>query len=224
MYQKIRFSHKYLIISIYMDFLRFSFPFFCIHWLMGYILSLCLLRKTINNKTPFKQKIYIPQDALIFSSIIALLVDLGLVYAAIKIAPIGSDEFKDFCGTGLIAHMAVYLRFVILWFICADNIVLKRNIILKWFVILSTVFYAVAYSTKGSIVLVLLSVIIIRKIILNKSMKIFHLLLLVISSLFVFFISYSIVFGYAAPWNFIFNHTFFYWRTRQTLWSRPCRC
>lgn len=153
---------------------------------MGYILSLCLLRKTINNKTPFKQKIYIPQDALIFSSIIALLVDLGLVYAAIKIAPIGSDEFKDFCGTGLIAHMAVYLRFVILWFICADNIVLKRNIILKWFVILSTVFYAVAYSTKGSIVLVLLSVIIIRKIILNKSMKIFHLLLLVISSLFVF--------------------------------------
>lgn len=37
MYQKIRFSHKYLIISIYMDFLRFSFPFFCIHWLMGYI-------------------------------------------------------------------------------------------------------------------------------------------------------------------------------------------
>ena len=34
-------------------------------------------------------------------------------------------------------------------------------------------------------------------------MKIFHLLLLVISSLFVFFISYSIVFGYAAPWNFV---------------------
>lgn len=82
-----------------------------LYWLVGYILSLCLLRKTINNKTPFKQKIYIPQDALIFSSIIALLVDLGLVYAAIKIAPIGSDEFKDFCGTGLIAHMAVYLRY-----------------------------------------------------------------------------------------------------------------
>lgn len=190
---------------------------------MDYILSLCLLRKTINNKTPFKQKIYIPQDALIFSSIIALLVDLGLVYAAIKIAPIGSDEFKDFCGTGLIAHMAVYLRFVILWFICADNIVLKRNIILKWFVILSTVFYAVAYSTKGSIVLVLLSVIIIRKIILNKSMKIFHLLLLVISSLFVFFISYSIVFGYAAPWNFIFNHTFFYFVSSIASFSQYCK-
>lgn len=194
-----------------------------LYWLVGYILSLCLLRKTINNKTPFKQKIYIPQDALIFSSIIALLVDLGLVYAAIKIAPIGSDEFKDFCGTGLIAHMAVYLRFVILWFICADNIVLKRNIILKWFVILSTVFYAVAYSTKGSIVLVLLSVIIIRKIILNKSMKIFHLLLLVISSLFVFFISYSIVFGYAAPWNFIFNHTFFYFVSSIASFSQYCK-
>ena len=37
MYQKIRFSHKYLIISIYMDFLRFSFPFFYIRWLMGYM-------------------------------------------------------------------------------------------------------------------------------------------------------------------------------------------
>ena len=31
-----------------------------LYWLVGYILSLCLLRKTINNKTPFKQKIYIP--------------------------------------------------------------------------------------------------------------------------------------------------------------------
>lgn len=38
MYQKTRFSHKYLIISIYIDFLRFCFPFFCIHWLMVYTL------------------------------------------------------------------------------------------------------------------------------------------------------------------------------------------
>ena len=80
-----------------------------------------------------------------------------------------------------------------------------------------------AYSTKGSIVLVLLSVIIIRKIILNKSMKIFHLLLLVISSLFVFFISYSIVFGYAAPWNFIFNHTFFYFVSSIASFSQYCK-
>lgn len=36
MYQKTRFSHKYLIISIDIDFLRFCFPFFYIHWLMGY--------------------------------------------------------------------------------------------------------------------------------------------------------------------------------------------
>lgn len=36
MYQKTRFLHKYLIISIYIDFLRFCFPFFCIRWLMGY--------------------------------------------------------------------------------------------------------------------------------------------------------------------------------------------
>ena len=36
MYQKTRFLHKYLIISIYIDFLRFCFPFFCIRWLMDY--------------------------------------------------------------------------------------------------------------------------------------------------------------------------------------------
>lgn len=37
MYQKTRFSHKYLIISINIDFIRFCFPFFYIRWLMGYI-------------------------------------------------------------------------------------------------------------------------------------------------------------------------------------------
>lgn len=36
MYQKSSDLRKYLIISIYIDFLRFYFPFFCIHWLMGY--------------------------------------------------------------------------------------------------------------------------------------------------------------------------------------------
>lgn len=35
MYQKSSDLRKYLIISIYIDFLRFYFPFFCIHWLMG---------------------------------------------------------------------------------------------------------------------------------------------------------------------------------------------
>lgn len=36
MYQKSSDLRKHLIISIYIDFLRFYFPFFCIHWLMGY--------------------------------------------------------------------------------------------------------------------------------------------------------------------------------------------
>lgn len=39
MYQKSSDLRKYLIISIYIDFLRFYFPFFCIHWLMGYNLK-----------------------------------------------------------------------------------------------------------------------------------------------------------------------------------------
>lgn len=35
MYQKSSDLRKHLIIRIYIDFLRFYFPFFCIHWLMG---------------------------------------------------------------------------------------------------------------------------------------------------------------------------------------------
>lgn len=37
MYQKAPYLRKYLIISIYIDFIRFCFPLFYIHWLMGYI-------------------------------------------------------------------------------------------------------------------------------------------------------------------------------------------
>lgn len=40
MYQKLSDLRKRLIISIYIDFLRFCFPFFYIHWLMGYRFSI----------------------------------------------------------------------------------------------------------------------------------------------------------------------------------------
>lgn len=36
MYQKSSYFQKYLIISNYIDFIHFYFPFFCIYWLMGY--------------------------------------------------------------------------------------------------------------------------------------------------------------------------------------------
>lgn len=44
MYQKSSDLRKHLIISIYIDFLRFYFPFFCIHWLMGYDSIILLVR------------------------------------------------------------------------------------------------------------------------------------------------------------------------------------
>ncbi len=40
MHQKSSDLRKHLIIRIYIDFLRFYFPFFCIHWLMDYDLLL----------------------------------------------------------------------------------------------------------------------------------------------------------------------------------------
>lgn len=36
MYQKSFVLHKKLIISSYIDYIQFCFPFFCIDWLMGY--------------------------------------------------------------------------------------------------------------------------------------------------------------------------------------------
>ena len=45
MYQKLSDLRKRLIVSIYIDFLRFCFPFFYIHWLMGnYLLSADIAR------------------------------------------------------------------------------------------------------------------------------------------------------------------------------------
>ena len=41
MNQKSSYLQKYLIISIYIDFVRFYFPFFCTRWLMGYELLGC---------------------------------------------------------------------------------------------------------------------------------------------------------------------------------------
>lgn len=52
MYQKSSYLHKYLIISNYIDFICFYFPFFCIHWLMGYdILSADIARNAHDFRT-----------------------------------------------------------------------------------------------------------------------------------------------------------------------------
>lgn len=48
MYQKSSDLRNHLIISIYIDFLRFYFPFFCIHWLMGYHYEVTDWAKRIN--------------------------------------------------------------------------------------------------------------------------------------------------------------------------------
>ena len=39
MYQKLSDLRKYLIISVYVDFIRFCFLFFFLHWLMGNIVE-----------------------------------------------------------------------------------------------------------------------------------------------------------------------------------------
>ena len=71
MHRKSSDLRKCLIISIYMDFLRFCFPFFCIRWLMGYIWASPASHRTTTEYRP-KPRPALPEHPCLCRSSLAV--------------------------------------------------------------------------------------------------------------------------------------------------------
>lgn len=208
----------------YLDFYHLYFPsiyVWCIglllFWITGFIMSATILKKTIVEKHPFKFSITpnIEKIILFLSIITAIISNIRLFRGYRIFGELGGEEFEAYLGSGLTAHIAILLRFLSVFsFICISfSKEEKIRILCHLFVIISALLFCIAYTTKSSLLITLLSGIIARLAIRNKKIKIKWIFPTIILSFLVFFISYSLVFGYAAPLEFIVHHTLFYLTT-----------
>ena len=193
-----------------------------IYWFIGYLFAVLVLKKNVVREFPFYQDVRFEKWIFILCFILAVFININIIYASKFIAPIGSDYFKDYIGTGVVAHIAIFLRFTILYIIMVKNIPSRIYIYMKWFIVLTVFFQAIVYTTKGALIILIMSVVLNCKIYSNAKIKIRYILVALISSLFIFFISYSIVFGEAAPLDFIYNHTYFYFVSSIASLSNYC--
>lgn len=183
-------------------------------WITGLILSTIILKKTIVEKYPFKFSISENTEKIIlFISVITAIVSNINVFRGYRIfGEFGGEDFEAYLGNGLTAHIAVFLRFLSVFsfiYISFSN-GKKLKALCHLFVIISALLFCIAYTTKSSLLITLLSGIIARLAIRNKKIKIKWIFPIIVLALGVFFISYSLIFGYAAPLDFIIHHALFY--------------
>ncbi len=205
----------------YLGFYNIYFPsiyVWCIglflFWITGFIMSTIILKKTIVEKYPFKFSISKNTEKIIlFTSTITAIVSNINVFRGYRIfGEFGGEDFEAYLGSGLTAHIAVFLRFLSVFsfiYISFSN-GKKLRALCHLFVIISALFFCMAYTTKSSLLITLLSGIIARLAIRNKKIKIKWIFPTIVLAFLVFFISYSLVFGYAAPFDFIVHHTLYY--------------
>ncbi|MFV0230408.1 oligosaccharide repeat unit polymerase [Empedobacter falsenii] len=124
----------------------------------------------------------------------------------------GGDATEKYLGSGLIAHLSIIYKFLaILSFLVirfkGDKILFIKNL----FIIVVSILLSFLYATKSGILLLLLGFIFSRILYFNIKIKIWHVLLLLCFSYLVFLISYSVSFGFQAPFEFINNHILIYY-------------
>lgn len=185
-----------------------------IFWITGVLLSILFVGKTITNKNPFTFPISISTEKIIlFLGVLTAIISDINIYRGYRIfGGMGSEEFEAFLGTGITAHIAILLRFISVFsFVSISFSKEKRKrFFLHLFVIISALLFCMAYTTKSALLITFLSGVLARLMIRNKKIKIKWILPAIILAFLVFFVSYSIVFGYAAPIDFILNHILFY--------------
>lgn len=124
----------------------------------------------------------------------------------------GGDATEKYLGSGLIAHLSIVYKFLaILSFLVirfkGDKVLFAKNL----FIISVAILLSFLYATKSGILLLLLGFIFCRILYFNIRIKIWHVLLLLCFSYLIFLISYSVSFGFQAPFEFINNHILVYY-------------
>lgn len=197
-------------------------------WMGGIIISM-FINPTGNEKFPTdkyleaikKNKKYI----LLFGILLAVYVDVYLFINLLKLGFSFNDDWESTIGTGTFAHICLFFKLISIFsFICIS----KKNRLFAnigyIYIFISALTLSILYTVKSGFLILLLSAILARMYIYHIKFKIKYFIYLLILAIVVFFLSYSLIFGYWAPIDFIINHTIFYFTSSIASFSQYLYC
>lgn len=180
-------------------------------WLPGLFLSVVFIRKTNIVKNPFKELNIKDPGLILFLkslSIILILIMYSKLISSITKFDFGSNELSKSLSRGIAAHASVWILIPVTYFLTTSAFTKKH--FLNWIIILLWLFFAFSYNSKTWILIPIIASLIGRILIFNNKITMKKALALLGVGVIIFFLSYSISFGYWAPWWFIKNHFTFY--------------
>uniref|UniRef100_UPI00404A7634 DUF6337 family protein n=1 Tax=Flavobacterium sp. TaxID=239 RepID=UPI00404A7634 len=175
-----------------------------IFWLPSLLFSVVFLKKTNKYNYPYQDKEFKSFDkfSYYFSYVLIIILFLGLS-KSIQQADIGTDEFQNDFGSGLVAHISIISKFFFIYLI----VYIKRKNIIPIILFLAIYFM---YGAKSWILIPLLAAIIIR-IILKKTYFGISLTIKALTiAILIFYLVYYVSIGPDMPLDFIVTHFFSY--------------
>lgn len=173
-------------------------------WLPSLLFSIVFLKKTNIKNYPYQ---ILPNKSFdkfsyYLSYIIIIILFLGLS-KSMQQADIGTDEFQDDFGSGLVAHISIISKFFFIYLI----VYFKRKNIIPIILFLTVYFM---YGAKSWILIPLLAAIIIRIILKKTYLGISIIVKAVTIAILIFYLVYYVSIGPEMPLDFIVTHFFSY--------------
>lgn len=185
-----------------------------IFWLTGIFTNLIIKVKANSGvKIDRKKEIYFYSNKIVnFSFIVSLILSYYLINAFQLYNSSGGDAVEEYLGGGFQGHLIIVLKLVsTLSFI---SLLGKGNKIFKLknlYVVCVALSLAVLYATKSGVLILLLSYFFSWILFFNKKIKILYVAIFFGLGFGIFYVSYSMVFGYLAPVDFIWSHMIMYY-------------
>lgn len=173
-------------------------------WLPSLLFSAVFLKKTNIKNYPYQISPNKSFDkfSYYFSYILIIILFLGLS-KSIQQADIGTDEFQNDFGSGLVAHISIISKFFFIYLI----VYFKRKNIIPIILFLTVYFM---YGAKSWILIPLLAAMIIRIILKKTYFGISLTVKAVIIAILIFYLVYYVSIGPEMPIDFIVTHFFSY--------------
>ncbi len=173
-------------------------------WLPSVLFSVLLLKKTHIRNYPYQiipDKI-VENFSYYFSYILVLILFSG-ISKSLSQNDLGTEEFENDFGTGIVAHISIISRFFFIYLIVNYK---KKNLIP--IVLLLTVYFM--YGVKSWILIPLLAAVMIRIMLKKTNFGISLVIIALMCAILIFYLVYYISIGPDMPFDFIVVHFFSY--------------
>jgi hypothetical protein len=180
-------------------------------WTAGYLVHMLFYKNQVIKK-PFEGIDFTSQMLIIkvICFVLCFICLKSVIQLYLRTGSFASPEFEKYLGSGVAGYAAGFLRFFCIYFVCTFAIKPYKGFTTTLIYILLTILFFLLYRSKFGLILPItggvLGIFIIKEI----QIKLWHVIAAITFGLFIFYGTYSISFGYAAPWSFTFKHFFYY--------------